>query len=44
VLPHIRPLFDDFEDRWWIDPLPSEQRMAPQQSRQEPAGIPGGAA
>jgi alkanesulfonate monooxygenase SsuD/methylene tetrahydromethanopterin reductase-like flavin-dependent oxidoreductase (luciferase family) len=41
VMPKIKPLWDDqYEDRWWIDPLPD--RMAPGRSLQEPAGVPAG--
>ena len=30
VLPQIRDLFDDeWEDRWWPNPLPSQQRAVP---------------
>jgi hypothetical protein len=38
VLPHIRHLWSDYEDRWWIHPLPEHQRMAPQAPL--PAGVP----
>jgi len=41
VMPRVRPVFDEYEDRWWIKPLPSEQRMRPQGSL-EPAGTPAG--
>jgi alkanesulfonate monooxygenase SsuD/methylene tetrahydromethanopterin reductase-like flavin-dependent oxidoreductase (luciferase family) len=38
VLPHVRPLFDEYEDHWWIKPLPESQRAAPQPV--ELAGVP----
>ena len=40
VLPHLRPTFDEYEDRWWIKPLSEQQRTAPQPV--EAAGVPAG--
>ena len=40
VLPHLRPLYSEYEDRWWIKPLPEQQRMAPQAG--VPEGVPAG--
>ncbi len=43
VMPNIRHLWDDkYEDHWWINPLPQEQRAVPGRSVQEPAGVPAG--
>ena len=28
VLPALRPIFTEWEDRWWPKPLPREQRVA----------------
>jgi alkanesulfonate monooxygenase SsuD/methylene tetrahydromethanopterin reductase-like flavin-dependent oxidoreductase (luciferase family) len=41
VMPHVRQLWSEYEDRWWINPLPKEQRMAPQAWR-ELGGVPAG--
>ncbi|MCH7699684.1 MAG: LLM class flavin-dependent oxidoreductase [Chloroflexi bacterium] len=41
VMPRVRPLFEEYEDRWWINPLPDSQRMTPQ-AMAEPAGAPAG--
>jgi alkanesulfonate monooxygenase SsuD/methylene tetrahydromethanopterin reductase-like flavin-dependent oxidoreductase (luciferase family) len=40
VMPHMRPIFNEFEDRWWINPLPEQQRAQPGASILErvPAG------
>ena len=40
VLPHLRPTFAEYEDRWWIKPLSEQQRVAPQPV--EAAGVPAG--
>ena len=37
VLPHVRKLWSEYEDHWWINPLPQEERTAP-----APAGVPAG--
>jgi alkanesulfonate monooxygenase SsuD/methylene tetrahydromethanopterin reductase-like flavin-dependent oxidoreductase (luciferase family) len=29
VVPHLRPLFGEFEDRWWPQALPAEKRAVP---------------
>ena len=29
VMPHLRPLFAEYEDRYWPKALPSEDRVAP---------------
>jgi hypothetical protein len=36
VMPHLRSLWSEYEDRWWIKPLPGEA-----QARPEPAGLAG---
>jgi alkanesulfonate monooxygenase SsuD/methylene tetrahydromethanopterin reductase-like flavin-dependent oxidoreductase (luciferase family) len=36
VMPHLRNLWSDYEDHWWIKPLPGEA-----QARPEPAGLAG---
>jgi hypothetical protein len=28
VMPHLRPLFAEYDDRWWPRPLPAEERVA----------------
>jgi hypothetical protein len=43
VMPHLRGLWSEYEDKWWIKPLVQTQRATPQQAR-EPAGVPGGGA
>ena len=40
VLPHVQQLWSEYEDRWWINPLPKEQRVSPQ--AEIPAGVPAG--
>ena len=35
VLPHVRKLWSEYEDHWWINPLPQEERTAP-----APVGVP----
>jgi hypothetical protein len=30
VMPRVRPLFDEYEDNWWINPLPDSEQMQPQ--------------
>ena len=30
VMPHLKPLFSEWDDKWWIDPLPRGERVAPQ--------------
>ena len=37
VLPHVRKLWSEYEDHWWINPLPQEERTAP-----APVGVPAG--
>jgi alkanesulfonate monooxygenase SsuD/methylene tetrahydromethanopterin reductase-like flavin-dependent oxidoreductase (luciferase family) len=39
VMPHMRKLWGDYEDKWWINPLPKSQQVTPQA---EPAGVPAG--
>ncbi len=39
VMPKVRHLFSEFEDHWWINPLPKEDRVSPQR---EAAGVPAG--
>ena len=34
VMPHLRPLWSDYEDRWWINPLPEQKRLAPRDQRE----------
>ncbi len=29
VMPRVRPVFDEYQDDWWINPLPEASRMAP---------------
>jgi alkanesulfonate monooxygenase SsuD/methylene tetrahydromethanopterin reductase-like flavin-dependent oxidoreductase (luciferase family) len=41
VMPHVRHLWSDYEDEWWINPLPRSQRAAPQPIN-EPEGVPAG--
>ena len=41
VMPRVRPVFDEFEDNWWINPLPEQQRTVPQPLA-DPAGAPAG--
>jgi alkanesulfonate monooxygenase SsuD/methylene tetrahydromethanopterin reductase-like flavin-dependent oxidoreductase (luciferase family) len=41
VLPKVRPLWGEYEDRWWIHPLRETERAIPQASL-EPAGVPAG--
>lgn len=33
VLPHLRPLWNEFEDRWWPKALPAKQRVAPRAAK-----------
>jgi len=40
VMPHVRHLWSEYEDRWWINPLPQEQRMTPQP--EVAVGVPAG--
>ena len=42
VLPHVRPLFGEYEDHWWIKPLPERERVSPQPISAEAAGVPAG--
>ena len=37
VLPHVRKLWSEYEDHWWINPLPPEERTSP-----APVGVPAG--
>jgi hypothetical protein len=39
-MPHVRHLFEDYEDNWWIKPMP--QRVQPGASIME--GVPAGGA
>lgn len=41
VMPRVRPLFEEYEDNWWINPLPESERVAPQ-AIADPAGAPAG--
>jgi alkanesulfonate monooxygenase SsuD/methylene tetrahydromethanopterin reductase-like flavin-dependent oxidoreductase (luciferase family) len=29
VMPHLKPLFGEWEDKWWINPLPASGRVEP---------------
>ena len=40
VLPHVRGLWSEYEDHWWIKPLPQEDRVEPQPAT--PTGVPAG--
>jgi alkanesulfonate monooxygenase SsuD/methylene tetrahydromethanopterin reductase-like flavin-dependent oxidoreductase (luciferase family) len=42
VLPHLRTLWSEYEDHWWITPLTDGQRVAPEAGI--PAGVPAGGA
>ncbi|MEX2158409.1 MAG: LLM class flavin-dependent oxidoreductase [Dehalococcoidia bacterium] len=42
VMPHVRHLFNEYEDNWWINPLPESQRAQPGASLLE--GVPAGGA
>ena len=37
VLPHVRKLWSEYEDHWWINPLPQEERTSP-----APVSVPAG--
>ena len=37
VLPHVRKLWSEYEDHWWINPLPQDERTSP-----APVGVPSG--
>ena len=37
VLPHVRKLWSEYEDHWWINPLPQNERTSP-----APGGVPAG--
>lgn len=39
VMPHLQKLFPDWEDRWWIDPLPASDRRAPNPASTHAAGV-----
>ena len=41
VMPHVRHLWSEYEDHWWIKPLPPEQRVSPQ-AVEEAVGVPAG--
>ena len=38
VLPHVRSIWSEYEDRWWIEPLAADERVSPE----VPAGTPAG--
>ena len=40
VLPHVRHLWSDYEDHWWIKPLAASERVSPQP--QLATGVPAG--
>lgn len=42
VMPYVRDLFNEYEDNWWINPLPEGQRAQPGASLLE--GVPAGGA
>ena len=42
VMPHVRHLFEEYEDNWWIKPLAEQQRVQPGASIME--GVPAGGA
>ena len=42
VMPNVRQLWSEYEDRWWINPLPKEERAVPGRSLSEPAGVAAG--
>jgi len=29
VMPYLKPIFNEWEDKWWIKPMPSSARVAP---------------
>jgi hypothetical protein len=31
VLPHLRPIWREYEDRWWPTALPATQRVQPRE-------------
>jgi hypothetical protein len=35
VMPHLRDLWSEYDDHWWIKPLPGESQVRP-----EPIGLP----
>jgi alkanesulfonate monooxygenase SsuD/methylene tetrahydromethanopterin reductase-like flavin-dependent oxidoreductase (luciferase family) len=40
VLPHLRSLHGEWEDRWWINPLPADQRVEPNPATlAQPTGV-----
>ena len=39
VMPHLKPLFPEWEDRWWIHPLAEADRRAPAPSSPQPIGV-----
>ena len=41
VMPRVRPVFDEYQDDWWIKPLPEADRMIPGAISQ-PASAPAG--
>ena len=42
VMPHVRHLFSEYEDEWWIKPLPEQDRIAPQPLAMAPEGTAAG--
>ena len=44
VMPRVRPVFDEYQDDWWINPLPEADRMAPGALPQPADGPAGGGA
>jgi alkanesulfonate monooxygenase SsuD/methylene tetrahydromethanopterin reductase-like flavin-dependent oxidoreductase (luciferase family) len=33
VMPYLKPIFSEWEDRWWINPMPSSGRVSPAPAR-----------
>ena len=44
VMPRVRPVFDEYQDDWWINPLPEADRVAPAALPQPADGPAGGGA
>ena len=39
VMPHLQKLFPEWEDKWWINPLPASDRRAPNPASTQAAGV-----
>jgi hypothetical protein len=39
VMPHLRGLFNEWEDRWWINPLPPADRRVPNPASSDLPGV-----